>query len=278
MVLSAGAGDPNGYLLPRGPLVDHPAMQVIASRQPVAGRPSRLSVMVSFALGGLFVAGAASILLAVFGLGFLERFIPTGRSTTFQIVAGGLAWTFALTAPPAFGLVGIARLVTAVDRARARRPRITPAVRLARAIGDDHVVATNLRIPDGNRIVPELVVGPFGAAVIEELPPAATVMSRGIRSWEIRSGDGRVRTIENPLERATKDADRIRTWLSSDDNDHIVKVYSAVVGVDARVERTAGCAVVPADRVAEWLTSLPPQPSLDMGRRERVVRLIRSAL
>jgi len=253
-------------------------MQVIASSHPLAGRPSRLSVIASFALGGVFVAGAATILVAVFGLGFLERFVPTGRATTFQLVAGALAWTFALTAPPAFGLVGIARLVTAVERARARRPRITPAVRLARAIGDDHVVATNLRIPDGSRVVPELVVGPFGAAVIEELPPAPTVMSRGIRSWEVRSGDGRVRTIENPLERATKDADRIRTWLSSDDNDHIVKVYAAVVGADPRVERSAGCAVIPPDRVAEWLTSLPPQPSLDSGRRERVVRLIRTSL
>jgi hypothetical protein len=255
-----------------------PVMQVIASHRPIAGRPSRLSVVLSFALGAVFVAGAASIVVAVFGLGFLERFVPTGRSTTFQLVAGALAWTFALTAPPAFGLVGIARLMTALERARARRPRITPAVRLARAIGDDHVVATNLRIPDGSRIVPELVVGPFGAAVVEELPPAATVMSRGIRSWEVRSGDGRVRTIENPLERATRDAERIRAWLSSDETDHVVKVYAAVVGADPRVERSAGCAVIPPDRVAEWLTSLPPQPSLDPGRRERVVRLIRSAL
>jgi hypothetical protein len=253
-------------------------MQVIASRRPIAGRPSRLSVLLSFALGAVFMAGAASVLVAVFGLGFLERFIPTGRSTTFQLVAGALAWTFALTAPPAFGLVGISRLATAVERARARRPRVTPAVRLARAIGDDHIVATNLRIPDGSRIVPELVVGPFGAAIVEELPPAATVMSRGIRSWEVRSGDGRVRTIENPLERATRDADRIRAWLSSDETDHVVKVYAAVVGTDSRVERSAGCAVIPPDRVAEWLTSLPPQPSLDAGRRERVVRLIRSAL
>ena len=109
----------------------------------VAGRPSRFSVATSFAVGATFLAGGAWIVFAVFGLGFLERFIPSGHTTTFQLVAGALAWTFALTAPPAFGLVGISRLVVAAERARARRPRITPAVRLARAIGDDHIIATN---------------------------------------------------------------------------------------------------------------------------------------
>jgi hypothetical protein len=255
-----------------------PGMQVIASQRPIAGSPSRFSVAVSFAVGLACVGGALWILLAVFGLGFLERFVPSGRPTTFQLVAGALAWTFALTAPPAFGLVGVSRLVVATERAKARRPRITPAVRLARAIGDDHVVATNVRIPDGSRIIPELVVGPFGAAIVEELPPATAVMSRGVRSWEVRTGEGRVRTIENPLERATKDADRVRAWLSSDETDYTVKVYSAVVGSDSRVERTATCAVVSADEVAAWLNSLPPQPSLDAGRRERIVRMIRSAL
>jgi hypothetical protein len=253
-------------------------MQVIASQRPIAGRPSRFSVAVAYAVGLACMAGALWILLAVFGMGFLERFVPSGRPTTFQLVAGALAWTFALTAPPSFGLVGISRLVVATERARARRPRITPAVRLARAIGDDHVVATNLRIPDGSRIIPELVVGPFGAAIVEELPPPAAVMSRGVRSWEVRSGEGRVRTIENPLERATKDADRVRAWLSSDETEYVVKVYSVVVGNDPRVERTATCAVVSPDDVAAWLTSLPPQPSLDAGRRERIVRMIRSAL
>jgi hypothetical protein len=261
-----------------GPPTTISGMQVIASTRPLPGRPSRFSVAMSFALGTAFMAGAIWIVFAVFGLGFLERFVPSGRTTTFQLVAGALAWTFALTAPPAFGLVGISRLVVAVERARARRPRITPAVRLARAIGDDHVVATNLRVPDGSRIVPELVIGPFGAAIVEELPPAASVMSRGVRSWEVRTGDGRVRTIENPLERAARDADRVRAWLSSDETDHVVKVYAVAVGTDPRAERTANCAVVAPSEVAAWLASLPPQASLDMGRRERIVRMIRAAL
>ncbi len=253
-------------------------MQVIASPRPLAGRPSRLSVAASFLLGAMFMSGAAGMVIAVFGLGFLERFVPTGQASTYQLVAGALAWTFALTAPAGFGLVGVARLTTAIERARARRPRITPAVRLARAIGDDHVVATNIRIPDGSRVIPELVVGPFGVAIIEELPPAHAVMSRGIRSWEVRSGSGRVQTIENPLERAGRDVDRVRAWLSSDDSDHVLKVYAAVVGTDERVERSQACAVIAPEQVAGWLTSLPPQATLDEIRRDRIVRTIRAAL
>ena len=57
----------------------------------------------------------------VFGQNFMDRFMPTGRATTYELVIGALAWTFALTAPAGFGLVGIARLV---DRLRplARSP------------------------------------------------------------------------------------------------------------------------------------------------------------
>jgi hypothetical protein len=253
-------------------------MQVIASARPNAGRPSRLSVIGSFVVGVGLLAGAVSIAYAVFGLGFLERFVPSGPATTFQLVGGALAWTFALTAPAGFGLVGIFRVSTALERARARRPRITPAVRLSRAVGDDHIVATSVRIPDGSRTIPEIVVGPFGAAVIEELPPPGAVMSRGIRSWEVRTGSGRIQTIENPLERASHDAERIRTWLNGDEADHVIKVYSAVVGTDPRVQRSQTCAVLGPLEIAGWLTSLPPQATLDEGRRDRIVRMIRSAL
>lgn len=278
MVLSAAASDPKRSFRWAARLATMLSMQVIASARPVVGRPSLVSVLASFLIGTMFVSGAAAIVIAVFGLGFLESFVPTGHASTFQLVSGAVAWTFALTAPAGFGLVGITRLATAFERARARRPRITPAVRLARAIGDDHIVATSVRIPDGNRVVPELVIGPFGAAVIEELPPAVAVMSRGVRSWEVRAGSGRVQTIENPLERAARDAERVRAWLAGDESDHILKVYAAVVGTDTRVERSQACAVVGPEQVAGWLSSLPPQASLDEGRRERLIRTIRAAL
>ncbi|HSL98192.1 MAG TPA: hypothetical protein VK831_06435 [Candidatus Deferrimicrobiaceae bacterium] len=254
-------------------------MQVIVSRHAQAGRPSRLAVLSAIVVGALCVATSGAVLWLVFGVGFLELFNPTtARPSAGQLVVGGLAWTLALTSPAAFGIAGVAKLAAAHDRWRARRPRITPAVRLARAVGDDHVVATNLRIPDGGKPIPELVIGPFGAAVIEELPPVGAVLSRGVRSWEVRVGSGNIRTIDNPLERAARDADRARAWLSDDDADYILKVYAAVVGADPQVTRTGSCAVLTPDQIAEWLTSLPPQRSLDDSRRERVVRLIRAAL
>ena len=253
-------------------------MQVIASSRARAGQPSRIGVLVSLIVGAALVVASAVLLYLVFGDHFVDRFMPRGRATTYQLVAGALAWTFALTAPAGFGLVGIARLVTAFDRYRARRPRITPAVRLRRAIGDDHVVATGVRLPHDDRTVPELVIGPFGAAVIEELPPTGAVLSRGVRSWEVRVGNGHIRTIENPLERAAHDADRIRTWLSPDESDLVIKVYAAVVGTDPKVERSKAVALLAPAQVAEWLTSLPPAKSLDADRRDKIVKQIRSAL
>lgn len=253
-------------------------MQVIASNRARAGRPSRLALATALFVGVALVAASAALLFLVFGANFIDRFMPRGHPTTYELVAGALAWTFALTAPAGFGLVGIARLATAYDRWSARRPRVTPALRLRRAIGDDHVVATGVRLPDGSRVLPELVIGPFGAAIVEELPPPGAVMSRGVRSWEVRVGNGFVRTIENPLERAAHDADGVRKWLSPDDSDHVIKVYAAVVGVDPKVERSPSVAVLAPTQVAEWLGSLPPQKSLDKGRLDRIVKEIRTAL
>jgi len=253
-------------------------MQVLASQRAIPGRPSRVQMLSALSGGTILVLISLAVLYLVFAAGFLDQFTPAGRPTTYQVVSGALAWTFALTAPAAAGLVGLLRLVTAYERFQARRPRVTPAVRLARAIGDDHIVATGLRLPDGSRIVPELVIGPFGAAVIEELPPASSVLSRGVRSWEVRAGVGNVRTIESPLERATRDGDRIRAWLSSDETDMILKVYSAVIGNDPNVDRSSSCAVLAPDQLVEWLASLPPQRSLDTGRRDRIVKMVRAAI
>ena len=206
--------------------------------------------------------------------------MPTGRPTTYELVAGALAWTFALTAPAGFGLVGVARLVTAYDRWRARRPRVTPAVRLRRAIGDDHVVATGVRLPDGSRVLPELVVGPVRRGDHRRAAPgrrghvARRPQLGGPRRQRPRSGPSRTRSSS-----PAHDAERVRAWLSPDDADHVLKVYAAVVGTDPRVERTpVGARSSTPSQVAEWLSSLPPQKSLDAGRRDKLVKQVRAAL
>lgn len=233
--------------------------------------------MVPLVVGTALLVLALWLVSVVFFTGFLDQYMPSGRATTYQVVTGILAWAFGLTAPGVFALVGLGQLLTARRIRRACRPHLTPANRVARSIGDDCVLAIGLRIPDGTRVVPELVVGPFGVAVIEELPPSSAVMSRGIRSWEVRVGNGKVRTIENPLERAARDAFRVRAWFAADDSENAIEVYAAVVGDDRQVPLHTGCAVIAPNKVADWLASLPGQRSLDGLRRERVLRLVRAA-
>jgi len=252
-------------------------MQVLISSPRPHERPSRLAVLRPASGAAVLFATSLWILWLVFGAGLLDG-IGSARTTTYSVVAGVLTWAFAISAPPAFGLLGYSWASIAFARMRARRPRVTPAVRLRRALGDDHVVATNLRLPDGSRVVPELVVGPFGAAVIAEVPPSEAVISRGSRTWEVRVGTGHIRTIEHPFARATRDAERVRAWLSANDRDEQIPVYAAVVGRDSRLGDSDSVMVLSSDQVAGWLTSLPAHAPLDAGRRERIVGMIRAAL
>lgn len=89
-------------------------MQVIASEHPGAGRSGTSAVARAFAVGGILVAGASILAYLLFTTEFLERFTPSGRATTFQLMTGALAWTFALTAPAGFGLVGLLRVGSAM--------------------------------------------------------------------------------------------------------------------------------------------------------------------
>ena len=278
MVPSSGPTDPKGSFPRARDTAKIWGMQVIASERRSASLPSRGDVFRAVFVGGMLLTGASLLGYLIFATNFLGQFMPTGRASATQLAAGALAWTFALTAPAGFGLVGLVRLGSAFERIAARRKPATPAVRIAKAVADDHAVATRVRLPDGSRVVPELVIGPFGAAVIEELPPAGAIVSRGVRSWEVRLVDGKVHIIDHPLERAARDAERVRNWFSGDDSDHVVKVYAAVVGTDPGVARTPTCAYITPEQVGPWLASLPPQRSFDADRRERVIRLVRSGL
>lgn len=253
-------------------------MQLIASGHREMGWARVWLIARPLFVGTVLLVGATLLAYAVFGTGILDTFTPVGRATSTQLAIGALAWTFGLTAPAAFGIVGLSRVGTALESMSDRRVRPTPAFRARRSIGADIVIAAWIPLPDGSRVVPEIVVGPFGAAVIEDLPPAGAVVSRGPRSWEVRVVDGRTHLIDHPLERAARDADRVRGWFSGDDNDHVVKVYAAVVGIDPNVERTSGCAFISPDQVGAWLASLPAQRSFDADRRERVIKLLQSAV
>lgn len=252
-------------------------MQVISSRRAVAANGGGRSIAGTLAAGIVLLGAGALVAYAVFAGHVLSGLTPSGPRASTELFGGVLVWTFGLTGPAAFGMVGVARVGSAFETLAHRRARLTPALRAQAAMPVDHAVAVNVRLPGGAWVVPEIVIGPFGAAVIEELPPTTSIVSRGPRSWEVRTKHGHVETIDHPLERAARDADRVRAWLAGEDSEHVVKVHAAVVSKDLTIARTGGCAVISEDQVAAWLTSLPVQRSFDHDRRERVIGLLRAA-
>lgn len=240
-------------------------------------RPSNRTAIFPMLGGTLFgtltiVAGLALAYLA-FATPFLDLAIPSGRPDALQTAAGIAIWAVALVAPAGLVLAGANRLARNLATARGRAPRRSTTLKALDNLSTDVTVASGLTLSDG-RGVAELVIGPFGAAVVRELPPPAVTRIQG-DDWQVRGSRGWI-SIENPLERATRDADRVRRWLTEDD-DFLVKVYAAVVGPDPAVARTSGCAVLTPDQLAAWIAALPAQRSLTEGRHRRLLDLVRAA-
>jgi hypothetical protein len=247
-------------------------MQVIAAAAP-SSRLERIGLVRSAATAVLLLVAGALLAWLCLGTPLVNGFIPDGRPSPIQVVAGVAAWGFAIIVPAGFVVIGFARMAALVEAVLGARPTAV-APRLAKSLGPDHLAATDLLLPGGRRIH-ELVLGPFGIVVIGDVPPPA--MSRHVGNrWEVRGGRGRWLPMESPVERAARDAERVRGWLASDDRDFLVRVYAAVVTDDSRVERSAGCAVVAPRDLAGWLEALPVQRGLTTQRREHVVELIRS--
>jgi hypothetical protein len=251
-------------------------MQVIRARRP-SGSASPLIPAIGGTLVGvaLLFSGVAIAALA-FGTSFAERLITPGRPGPTQMVVGALAWSLALIAPAAFVIIGLARIGSVLERLALARPPRAQVEAFARDLSDDFVAATKVRLSDGY-VIPELVVGPHGVAIFETLPPPSYIRYVSGR-WEIRVGRRRWLPTENPLERATRDAERVRRWLAAEDRDFVVKVYAALVVPDARIARTPGCAVITRDQVPAYLASLPPQRSLTGTRREFIVEQVRESV
>jgi len=132
-----------------------------------------------------------------------------------------------------------------------------------------------VRLPDGSRI-PDVVVGPHGVAFFERLPPLEAVRRSGER-WDVRFSDGRWRPIENPLQRAARDAERLRRHLGAAERDFVVRVQAAVIGDPAAVARAEGCAVVPLEDVPAWIAALPAQRALSPERVAHVRDVLATA-
>lgn len=233
------------------------------------------SVVAGLSVGTILLGGGLLLGYLLLAGGIIERIAIPPRPTPAEMAVGIFAWTFALVVPAGFAVVGALRLLDTLGIAR-QRPRVRPAARVAAAMPPDHLVASRVRLPDG-RIVPELIVGPFGVVVVGELPPAGASRHHGGR-WEIRLRGGRWVPVENPLDRASRDAERVRRWLSADDSDHVVRVHAVMIDPDGRVERTPTCAVTTTQLLPQWLASLPAQRSFVADRQARVAELVRASL
>jgi hypothetical protein len=246
-------------------------MDVIVPSRPLQ-RASLIPLVSGTVFGTLFIVGGLALAYLVFATPFLDLAIPSGRPDAVQAAVGIAIWAIALVAPAGFVLAGANRLARNLATARGRSPRRTTTLKALDSLPDDITVASGLTLSDG-RGVSELVIGPFGAAVVRELPPAAVTRIQG-DSWQVRTSRGWV-SLENPLDRATRDAERVRRWLSEDD-DFLVKVYSAVVAPAPTIPRTPSCAVLTPDQLAAWISALPAQRSLTPGRLQRVLDQVRA--
>jgi hypothetical protein len=255
-------------------VVDHPDMEILATTRARGRGVPFGQILFGLVFGTILLATAISVAYLTMATPFLIS-ISAGPLTLGRVVIGVLAWTLALTAPVGFGLLGMLRIIGAIDQ-MATAVRRSPTVRIARSLGDQAHVAANVLLPDG-RPVPELVIGPFGAAVISELPPARTLRRVSAR-WEQRVAGGLWRPIEDPRDRAVRDAERVRRWFGGEDQEYVVRVHAAVVDASLTIERTPACAVIAPGQIAAWLAALPLQRGMTADRRAHLVAQVRATL
>jgi hypothetical protein len=255
-------------------LRDDAAVQVITSNR--SARPPLGAIFIGAVVGSILLMGGLFLAWVAFATPVLTGLSPTGgRRSAGQLAMGAMVWGIALVAPPSFAIVGALRLGR-VARAVAAKPRKRAMTHLSGQISDDYTVANDVRLPDG-RVVRNLVLGPFGFAILNELPPARALRHAG-GAWEIHAPNGRWTYLENPLERASRDAERVRRWIGSTERDFVVKVFAAVITDDPTITRTASCAAISMADVPAWLASLPHARALTVDRRADLADQVRAIL
>lgn len=220
----------------------------------------------------LVAAGLAADYLAI-ATPFVSSLVPE-TAADGSIGIGFGVWGFALIAGAAFLVAGTDRLARLVAVMRRDAEGHGPAARALSGAVDDVAVASRVVMRDGPAI-PELVIGSFGAAVVHQMP-SSRLIRRGAR-WETRTSDGWV-SMDDPLEAAARDADRVRRWLSLADLDFVVRVYAAVVVDDRTIQRSPFCATLTPEQIPGWVAALPRQRTLTRARRDRLLALARTTV
>ena len=228
-------------------------------------------------LGALLVTAGLLMAYLTLGTPFVAQLVPEGRTGPGPVGFTMAIWSFAIIAGGALLAAGTTRLAMTVAQLRSVGGHVSVVGRALQGSNLDLAVVRNVTPSDG-RVIPELVIGPFGAVVIHELPRPDVIRpaSAPATSWEIRTSDGWWPT-EHPLDRAARDADRVRRWFAAGDLEFVVRVYAAVVAPDGALARSPGVAVIRADQIQDWLAALPGQRSFTVGRRERLLTLVHTA-
>jgi hypothetical protein len=251
-------------------------MEVIQARTRGTPAAGYTRIAVAMLVGALLVG----VGLAVGYLALTTPLVPAiSRLGQGRIgsVGGALTWALAFLVPGVLVIAGVARLASALELQIALRgPRQRPVASLAGELPDDYSVAEGVRLPD-RRVLPEVVVGPAGLLVVEELPPAAVSRHRG-PYWEVRLAIGRWIPIENPVDRAARDAARLKNWLRSQEEDLSPRMYAAVIADGHEIERTNEVAVLTRDQIPGFLAAMPPLRHMTPERRARITALLRQRL
>ena len=245
-------------------------MQTISATRPA---PRLGSIIGGTLFGATLLAAGLGFAFLVIETPLVSRLIPTSGGSV-QLAAAVFIWVLALVGGAGLSIAGTNRLAATVAAVRTGAAARPPVTRMLSRLPDDIVAAIGV-VPDEGRPIPELVVGPFGVAVVHELGPREIIRSVG-SGWERRTSRGWVPT-EYPVDRVNRDAERVRHWLTTGDMDFVVRVYAALVTTDSRIPRSPVCAVVSPEQIPAWFEALPPQRSLTAGRRARLLDRIRAA-
>jgi hypothetical protein len=223
---------------------------------------------------GLAATGLCFGLLAV-STPFATR-VAGGPTSGSAVLPTTIAvWGLALIAAAGLLVAGTQRLAGTLSSIRASAPRRSIVGRAVSGLPLDIDVWLGAT-PGSGHPIPELVSGPFGLVVFHELGRGEALRRIG-STWEARTDAGWMPT-EHPVDRAGRDAERVRHWLNQGDLDFVVRVYAAVVTADVSIPRSPGCAVLTEAQIPDWLAALPRQRSLTPGRRERLANRIARAI
>jgi hypothetical protein len=225
-------------------------------------------------VGAALVAVGLGLAFLVIQTPLVARLVPGSLGGSSQLTSAMLVWALSLAAGAALLVAGTNRLAITVASVRRRAAGRSAVMRVMGRLPDDIVVAAGV-VPSDGRPIPELVIGPFGVAIVHEMESRTRLRQAG-QGWEARTRGGWVPT-ESPLDAVARDTERVRHWLTHGDLDFVVRVYAAVVTPDTTIPRTSLCAVIRDDQIPEWLAALPRQRSFSAGRRNHLLARIRQS-